>query len=299
MDLGIVKTINNDSRSTFCPCCKSNLLSLINSIKYARNIQYSGSLIKLNNRPELWKCQSCESWFTQNRVNEDESKNLYSNGSSWNLEKVETSRTEETLLFIKSLITKDQNVLDVGCANGALLDFIKENGAKTYGLEYSSEHRKTLEKKGHFTYSNWSEVHEVFDVIIAFDLIEHLYNIELFFECCGKYLAKGGLLLIMTGNIDSSSAKQGKEAWWYVRYPEHILFPSSKYYSSLEQFKLISFNEVYPYIFSNTTFAKKISTINNLKIAFKILLSRMIDGNKYSPSLKHPPDHALILLEKR
>jgi SAM-dependent methyltransferase len=299
MSTGNIKTLNNNIRHDSCPCCKSRSLSFIETIKYAKNVQYSSSLIKLAEVPELWQCEKCESWFTQNIIAEKDSIDLYSNGSSWISKEFKDSKSPEVIESLKLLNIKDKKILDIGCANGSLLNFARENNALTYGLEYSIENRTLLKENGHLAYGDWSEIDERFDIITAFDLIEHLYDIELFFDFCRRYLSQNGILLIMTGNIFSASARSAKQSWWYLRYPEHIVFPSRKYYSSLEHFNLISYQEVYPYKIEDTNLFTSIFNAKNIKIGARIFIASIFKDGKHFPSLKIAPDHALAIFSKK
>jgi 2-polyprenyl-3-methyl-5-hydroxy-6-metoxy-1,4-benzoquinol methylase len=291
-------TIDNSLKLNGCPCCNSKQLSYIGRIEYSKNTTYANSQVTLKHLPELWQCDECGSWFTQNIISENTSIELYSNGDSWISERLDTSRTDEIIRLVKSLIIPESKLLDIGCSNGALLDFFKEHGMVTHGIEYSSKNRTILKNKGHLTYASWSEVSEKFEIITAFDVIEHLYDIKMFFDFCRNHLLPGGLLVIMTGNISSVSAEKARQSWWYLRYPEHIVFPSKKYYSSLENLSLVSFNQVYPYKFYNKNFIQRAWESKNVKLVLKSSLSGLFDRQKHFPSPSRPPDHSLIILKQ-
>jgi 2-polyprenyl-3-methyl-5-hydroxy-6-metoxy-1,4-benzoquinol methylase len=283
--------INNNLRLDVCPCCNSDSLFFIDNIKYGdddNTNSYSGIKINLTELPELWECEQCNSWFTQNRVTEHDSIKLYSSGNSWYSKGFKKSKTKETVELVKSLIAPNSKVLDIGCSNGALLDFAKDRGALTYGLEYSEKDRLLLESKGHTAYGDWSEVKGCFDIIAGFDLVEHLYDLKLFLNYCYKHLSTDGVLIIMTGNISSSPAQKGRQLWWYLRYSEHILFPSIKYFSSISNFELVSIIKTYPYRLSVSTVIR--SFIESL------VKPR---PNSFIPSPLIEPDHMLIVLKKQ
>jgi SAM-dependent methyltransferase len=239
-------TITNNIRTDTCPCCKSRSIFKVGTIKYAKNTTYSSTKIVLTEIPELWRCNECQSCFTQNRVSEADSISLYSLGDSWSSESFLNYKTQATVDLIDSLVKPNCKMLDIGCANGAMLDHAKQRGAITFGLEYSRANLDELRRKQHIAYSDWSQVDERFDIIAAFDVVEHLYNLESFLDYCFSHLSDDGVLVLMTGDINSWSAKVGNTKWWYVRYSEHILFPSLDYFATLCNFKIVTTVKTYP-----------------------------------------------------
>jgi 2-polyprenyl-3-methyl-5-hydroxy-6-metoxy-1,4-benzoquinol methylase len=285
------KTITNNIRTDVCPCCKSRSLSKIGSIKYAKNTTYSSSQIALTEIPELWRCNECQSCFTQNRVSEADSISLYSLGNFWSSDSFEKSKTQATVKLIESLVKPGCKILDVGCANGAMLDYAKQQGAVTFGLEYSRVNLDELRRKQHTAYSDWSQVDDNFDIITAFDVVEHLYNLESFLDCCFSHLSDDGVLLFMTGDPSSWSAKIGRSKWWYVRYPEHILFPSIEYFKSLSIFEFIKNIKTYPYRLD--MYSSFLEFTRNIKPTIMSLTARSL-----FPSQSFPPDHVIYILKK-
>lgn len=284
-------TINNNVRTNTCPCCKSTSLSKIGEINYAKNTTYSSSQVLLTELPELWKCDDCQSCFTQNRVSEADSIALYSLGSSWSSDSFEQSKTQATVDLIESLVKPGCKMLDIGCANGAMLDYAKQRGAITSGLEYSRANLDELRRKQHTAYADWSQVDDYFDIITAFDVVEHLYDLDSFLDCCLSHLSDDGLLVFMTGDISSWSAKMGKSKWWYVRFPEHVLFPSTSYFESLPNLKVVNIVKTLP-----SRLAVHSPIINFVK-SLKNALSSLRLGN-FIPSSFFPPDHVIVVLKR-
>jgi 2-polyprenyl-3-methyl-5-hydroxy-6-metoxy-1,4-benzoquinol methylase len=284
-------TINNNVRTDTCPCCKSSSIAKVGAIKYAKNTTYSSTKIKLTGIPELFSCDKCKSWFTQNRVPESDSIALYSLGSSWSSDSFTESKTQETVDLIESLVKPGCKMLDIGCANGAMLDYAKQQGAITSGLEYSRANLDELKRKQHNAYSDWSQVQERFDIITAFDVVEHLYDLESFFDSCINHLSDDGLLVFLTGDISSSSANKTENMWWYLRYPEHILFPSLEYFGSIDNFQLVKIVNTHPSKFDTS------SSILKIMKGIKARFTSLILGNLF-PSPSAPPDHIIVVLKR-
>lgn len=226
--------IINDFRNSGCPLCCSHKLIYLGLISYNQSIQFSSEAVRLEKKPELWKCKKCLSAFVQNVVTPDTAQRLYAQGHSasrWSAVAFEEHKPHEIVAELARLFTNGKQHLDVGCSAGNLLDFSKERGCLTTGIDYSSTTRDFVERKGHAWFPSLEALGpRNFDIITAFDVIEHLYDVRAFLQECRRRLQPGGRLVILTGNIDSLSARLTRHHWWYVSYPEHIVFPSIKFF---------------------------------------------------------------------
>jgi len=284
--------INNTLKYNSCPVCFSCKLTKVGNISYQTPLFFSTTLINLDSVPALWICDQCQSSFTQNRVPEKYAISLYSKGISaerWSPERVlfKNIKPKNQIECLQRYLLPGKKLLDIGCNTGELLDYAKSCGCETAGVEYSQQSRDLLHNKNHIIFNSISEVKEKFDVITAFDLVEHLYNVPSFFIKSKEMLTKNGVLIILTGNIESFSAKLCKSKWWYVRFPEHIVFLSKRYLVHHSGFKLI----------------ERIRThaSNNFKSDFTISLKRLVKGilKQYYNGLPCiEPDHVLIVLKK-
>lgn len=282
--------IDNNLVSKNCSLCNSEKIFKAGNVDYSIPTYFSSQEILVSLKPELWKCSSCYSGFIQNAIPEQLATSLYMNGSSnerWSNPKFEDSKCQEIVEVLSKLFYKDAKVLDVGCNTGELLDFAKAKGCKTFGIEYSLDSVALLKQKGHTVLSSLSENDNYYDAIAAFDLVEHLYNLPEFIKSCYSQLAENGCLIILTGNIQSISSVLTSSNWWYVRFPEHIVFPSKRYFKLYSNFKIQSW--IYTYASRNY----KHSLLNTLKQIIRNLLGRKYDG---LPSLGR--DHVLIILKK-
>jgi cyclopropane fatty-acyl-phospholipid synthase-like methyltransferase len=114
--------------------------------------------------------------------------------------------------LIKDLIpyNKDVSILDIGCGHGAFLYFLKEKGYKNLkGLDISHEQVSMAHELGlnNVSHSNLLEdlpklPEKSYDVIIAFDIIEHFTKDEIFkiLESSCKILKSGGKLILHIPN---------------------------------------------------------------------------------------------------
>lgn len=103
---------------------------------------------------------------------------------------------------------KDSNILELGCGPGYLLDYLKLKGfTNSIGIDISSEQIDIAKSKGHnfrlddvFNFLRNSTAK--YDLIFAFDLIEHFSKDELLelTTLIYNHLHKDGLFIIRTPN---------------------------------------------------------------------------------------------------
>jgi SAM-dependent methyltransferase len=128
---------------------------------------------------------------------------------------------------------KGREVLDIGCSSGTLLDYAKAKGAATAGVDPSAACGELVTAKGHrFATTLTNFVGQRFDVITAFDVVEHIYNLSGFFDSVAHLMKPGGVLVILTGDVDCMEARFCGSRWWYSSYPEHVVFPSRRFFAS-------------------------------------------------------------------
>ena len=286
-----VLNVDNIIHNNYCPLCASSSISSMGQLSYQEKINFSTHEVKLNYTPEMWRCQQCLSFFVQNTVDSETAKMLYSTGQAgdrWSAIAFEQSKTRNVIEGMAAIFKNKGSVLDVGCNTGELLDFAQSFGCKTSGVEFSSASREMLTGKGHSAYSTFEETPGGYDVIAAFDLVEHLYDVPAFLKGCREKLAEKGRLVILTGNIGSLSATLAGTRWWYAQYPEHIIFPSYKYLSEYSGMKIEKWIP---------TYASKGYQRPFYKIVWGVLKG-ILQGRTYTGLPSVGPDHVLVVLSK-
>lgn len=164
----------------------------------------------------------------------------YFMGSNSHEKTYKTMKLNRTVYFPKSVlneeISRNSRVLDVGCAFGYFLKLCDEYGLETYGLdisEYAIERAKTITKaKLHLHDVNEGlQIFQngFFNLVTAFDVIEHLNNPEDFLKESCRVLKMGGKLILTTPNLNAITRfwEQGK---WYGYNDDthiHLFAPSS------------------------------------------------------------------------
>jgi 2-polyprenyl-3-methyl-5-hydroxy-6-metoxy-1,4-benzoquinol methylase len=103
--------------------------------------------------------------------------------------------------------TKNKYILDLGCGNGYLVNYLVKQGYNAYGTDASEKGiaiAKETNPDRFFVQDLSSEVlpsqlhHIPFDTIISTEVIEHLYNPEAFINFCKQQLNPGDELIIST-----------------------------------------------------------------------------------------------------
>lgn len=277
-----------------CPACSSKSIYGIGKLKLRDNDKYSSSLILQSEVPEIWACSLCKSLFKQNAVVASDAVSLYSNASSnkrWsmkskNMKRFMDTKTRRCRLTLQDLLAESREVLDVGCNDGLFLDDVRSLGSNTSGIEYSYEARQICAEKGHTVFSSLDEVCFKYDLITAFDLVEHLYDINNFFFKCKELLSPGGKLVILTGNPECFMARLSRENWWYSSFPEHIVFPGLKYYRGIDGMLVETYSVVR-------------HSRHGLQLPFFLLKSLLISlvKGRFNGLAGLWPDHHLIVLK--
>ena len=276
----------NSYKFSCCPWCSSSQLAKSGKITYYDPIEFSSHQIKLQETPELWRCLVCNSGFVQNILPENIAQNLYVEGDSgtrWQREPL----TKKVLEALDIWFVPGCRVLDVGCNTGELLDYAKDRGCFTTGVEFSAASQQVLKCKGHEVYSDINCLQGSYDVIAAFDVLEHLYSPRSFLNCCTNALSLKGVCLFLTGNVECLSSKITGSDWWYLRYPEHIVFPSRKYFETYSGMKLQNLIH---------TFASKEYEVSILSRFQKVI--SCIFRNNYNELPSIGTDHFLAVLSK-
>jgi 2-polyprenyl-3-methyl-5-hydroxy-6-metoxy-1,4-benzoquinol methylase len=111
------------------------------------------------------------------------------------------------VLFLKN--DRSKTILDIGCGNGAIANYLINDGFNVYGIDASVTGIEQANKinKGHFFVQDLSsdnipsELNAIqFDTIISTEVIEHVYSPQQYIEYCKRVLknSKTGTLIIST-----------------------------------------------------------------------------------------------------
>jgi hypothetical protein len=117
-----------------------------------------------------------------------------------------------------------------------------------------------------------------------------------FLKACKKRIKENGRLIVLTGNPYSISASISTSNWWYIQHPEHNIFPSYHFFSTLGDFQL----DKYVPVFNSNYFRERNLWLIDKAFPQKILemVSKIIKSN-YDGLPSVDKDHALVILRKK
>ena len=147
------------------------------------------------------KCKNCElGYFYPAYMGDDYFYNNL-NKQEWYYLHEDKTEFEFSAKYIDSSIA----VLDIGSGRGIFSSYID---CKEYvGLELSNNAVNLAEKDGvnvlNQSIEDYSNNNKVFDVVVSFQVLEHIFHFDLFLSSAIKVLKKGGIFIIAVPNSDS------------------------------------------------------------------------------------------------
>lgn len=205
-----------------CPCCNSNKFNKI----------------CLKDGLDIVQCKLCDLIFVSPTFNYQHYINLYSNkkyqkivkqlGEKSHIYRLKRFGNERVNIIEKYLRNKKKNieVLDIGCSTGFFIEACNKKGWKTLGLELNPSAVNFGQKRGlNIKNSDFlkTKFKRKFDVICAFDVLEHLYDPLKVVKKAYRNLNKGGLLFVYVPNWQSASRLLLGEENAHFIWPTHHL----------------------------------------------------------------------------
>ncbi len=204
-DIGRLLTRHKDFVDVPCPACNSEKSSFKYE-KYGFNYE---------------ECTSCQTIYISPRPNPDILKWFYKgseNYAYWNKfifpaseharrESIIEPRVEEVIKYCDKYKVKRHSILEVGAGFGTFCEVMNSKGKfeRVVGIEPTPDLAQTCRDKGlEIIESPIENVNfeddQLFDVVVSFEVIEHLFSPRDFVSQCKRSLAKNGLLIISCPN---------------------------------------------------------------------------------------------------
>lgn len=121
--------------------------------------------------------------------------------------------------------SKNLSIMDVGSSDGGFLRAISDIAALRSALDVCCNKQCREIVNGEYIISSIEapliESSAKYDVVTAFDVLEHLYRPVMAVKNMRALLAPGGIILGETGSADGVECASG---WWYTRFVEHHIF---------------------------------------------------------------------------
>lgn len=174
---------------------------------------------------------------------------------------------------IISLIGSKKRVLDVGCYDGTIAKQIEASGNEVVGIDIAKKAVEMANKKGINAFvcnveeDNLPSKIGKFDVVVAGELIEHIFDPDSFLKKLSSVLKSDGSLILTTPNLSGLGSRlsllRGELPWMI----ENDILPGKsghiRYFTPTELKKLLDRQG-----FKNVEFTTDYVGINNLKIPF-------------------------------
>ncbi|MHA4843884.1 class I SAM-dependent methyltransferase [Flavitalea antarctica] len=204
IDIGRLLIHAGDFVHVDCPACESSK----SSAKYQK---YGLSFVE---------CNVCQTIYTNPRPSEKVLEEFYKHSKNyeyWNKfifpasenarrEKIFVPRVDETIKFCQKYGIKTNSLLEIGAAFGTFCVEMKCRNFfdRIVAIEPTPGLARTLREKGIEVIEDVVENIEIeaekFDVVVNFEVIEHIFSPAAFIRHCHRFLKKGGLFLITCPN---------------------------------------------------------------------------------------------------
>ncbi len=124
------------------------------------------------------------------------------------------------------LFTKPGSVLEMGCGDGLMLEALRGKGWNAFGTERTEKMADFA--RNHFGLQIYvGGLEEIprekkFDLIILFQVLEHLNNPVASLKQCADLLEPGGKLIIAVPNFSSWQSRYSSSYWFHLDAPRHL-----------------------------------------------------------------------------
>jgi 2-polyprenyl-3-methyl-5-hydroxy-6-metoxy-1,4-benzoquinol methylase len=237
-----------------CPICNSSAFTpfiectdyTVSKDKFAI-VQCSSCGFKLTNpRPaeeEAGKYYQSEDYISHSNTSKGLVNNMYQRARKYTIKR--------KLKLVTKVSSKQQgNLLDLGCGTGEFLNTCKEAGWKVQGIEPSPDAREFGAKEYGLQVheiNNWQPFADnSFDVVTAWHVLEHVYQIEETIRQVKRILSPSGTFIVALPNCSSADAAFYKQYWAAYDVPRHIWHFTPKDVKALFEKQGFTLQEVLP-----------------------------------------------------
>jgi SAM-dependent methyltransferase len=155
---------------------------------------------------EVVRCGWCGIMRTTER--EDNYETLYTEGTRYHVEEMDKIGRDHygdrfdhdfDIAWDKRIpaLLGQYRIIDVGCANGAFVSAMQQNGFQAEGIELNPTMAETARAvTGCPIHESWALVSGQFDIVTYHDVFEHVVNPRQELQLIRKYLRPNGLLVL-------------------------------------------------------------------------------------------------------
>ena len=183
-------------------------------------------------REDLWvRCKSCRSVFLD--ITAEKFAQLHGEAfqdTRFVDSHIATSGLEPRSVLWDELALPGTSLLEIGPGSGHLLSAAYKAGRSVTAVESSEVHRTFIRETWgiHSLYPDITAVPHgaSFDVVVAINVLEHVYDIASFLRSIAEVLAPNGVLFVSTVNAASLEAALLRSWWSMCKERDHVSFPS-------------------------------------------------------------------------
>lgn len=245
-----------------CPLCKSNRKIIFRSIDVGILERYYKRM-KINIRVILWdnkellkiKCPNCGVYYFDKNIEGDSSfyEDISNKMEYYAKEKPEYDKALD--IIIKYM---PKSILEIWCAKWFFLDKIKNMWIEVYWTELNKEAIEICQQKW-INIVNFEDNKKKYDMIISFQVLEHINNAKEMVESIYNNLNEGWITIISVPNSD-----------WYLKEtfnfldvpPHHLIWWTKQSFLYLKNYWL----ELIDYIDEDLWYYDFLLYIQNLQI---------------------------------
>lgn len=212
--------------TTACVSCGSENIACVGEIPAASF--FSGRQISPVPGGNLYRCDTCHLCFRHPQLPAKVGEEMYRQGAmdNWQHDFADRYDWQNAAKWICEHVQSGA-ILDVGSFDGQFLSSLGPAFKKS-GIEINEEASLRARSKGiEIVGSDFSALEELpaaFDVVTAFDVIEHVPDPMRFLFSLVSVTAPGGAIIVSTGNTDSLPWRLMGSRYLYCVCAEHVSF---------------------------------------------------------------------------
>lgn len=261
-----------------CPICGHNSFEIFSSMS---GEIFQCEFCKLGFLFSIPRAKFLKKLYTAEYFNKQDSESGYKNYKK--MRKALEKEGDRKINFMKKYVKNRTKLLDLGSGPGDFAIQTRKTNLKPEVLDISSWAINFAKKRGLKGYVSdfgfGSLPKKKYEIITAWDVIEHFRDPLKSFRALNHIMAKNALLFLTTPNLNSLDRKILGRYWYgFKKIPEHIFYfsPNSlKYLASITQFEVL---EVKTWGFERSLefFSEKLSNYNIFVSKISLVLLRIL-----------------------